>query len=179
MASLEVIRMGNPNLRKVCETVEIEEIQRPEFQTFLKNLVSTMRVKNGVGIAAPQVDVLKRVFVIEIEDNPRYPNRVNFPIVIAINPEIEVISDQKIDSWEGCLSIPGIRGQLKRHQKIRLKALNEDGENFELELENFPAIVAQHELDHLNGVLFIDRMEDLKTLAFEEEYNSYWLGKSI
>ncbi len=83
MASLEVIRMGNPNLRKVCETVEIEEIQRPEFQTFLKNLVSTMRVKNGVGIAAPQVDVLKRVFVIEIEDNPRYPNRVNFPIVIA------------------------------------------------------------------------------------------------
>jgi len=110
----------------------------------------------------------------EMKDNPRYPEKETFPLSVVINPEIEFLSEEKTDSWEGCLSIPGIRGQLKRYKHIKLRGLNRNGEKFETELNGFAAIVAQHELDHLNGILLIDRMASMETLTFQEEFETYW-----
>ncbi len=175
MAVLEVIKMGNPRLRQVCDAVSSSEINTPKFQGFLDNLIETQRAENGAGIAAPQVDVLQRVFTMEVADNLRYPDKETFPLYVAINPEIEFLSEETMESWEGCLSIPGIRGQLPRYQKVLLKALDRYGAPFAVQLEGFAAVVAQHELDHLNGILLIDRMESMKTLAFQEEYEKYWM----
>lgn len=175
MSVLEVLKMGNPRLRKVCAPVKSSEINTSEFQKFIDDLIETQRSSNGAGIAAPQVDVLQRVFTMELTKNPRYPDKETFPLYIAINPEIEPISEIVIDSWEGCLSISGLRGQLPRYQKIVLKALNRHGIPFETQLDGFAAIVAQHELDHLNGVLLIDRMVSMETLTFQDEYEKYWM----
>ena len=174
MAVLEVLKMGNPLLRETSIIVE-NELKTNEFQQTIDNLIDTMRFQNGAGIAAPQVGILKRVFTMEMEENHRYPNKTPFPIYIAINPEIEILDATHVDSWEGCLSIPNIRGKLKRHKRILLKATDRNGDYFEEELENFAAIVAQHELDHLNGTLLIDRMESMETLTFQEEYEKYWM----
>ena len=175
MAVLDVLKMGNPRLREVSMPVSKTELKTKAFQEFLDHLVDTQRAKNGAGIAAPQVDVLQRVFTMELTDNKRYPNKKPFSLRIAINPEIEPLADTMVDSWEGCLSIPGIRGQLRRYKRIKLRALDRHANPFEEELDGFAAIVAQHELDHLNGILLIDRMEGMKTLSFQEEYEKYWL----
>lgn len=167
MTTLEVLKMGHPILREVCLNVEENVIYSEKFQIFLDELVATMRASDGVGIAAPQVGVLQRVFVIEVDDNPRYLNRDSFELLIIINPEVKILPGPTVDSWEGCLSIPGIRGRLKRADRIELKGLDRNGKPYQRILTGFPAIVAQHELDHLNGILFIDRMTDLKSLSFE------------
>ncbi|MDO6515666.1 peptide deformylase [Zobellia uliginosa] len=174
MAVLEVIKMGNPLLRKVSEAVDIDEIKSDDFQGFVDDLITTMRNKQGVGIAAPQVGVLKRVFTMEAKKNERYPDKKSFPLSVVINPTIETLSDEMIDSWEGCLSIPGIRGRLKRYKTVKLSGYDIKGNRFEKVLDDFSAIVAQHELDHLNGVLLIDRMPSMETLSFQEEYDTYW-----
>lgn len=174
MAVLDVVKMGNPLLRKVSAPVG-EELKTPLFQQSLDDMVATMRFQNGAGIAAPQVGVLKRVFTMEVVENPRYPDKNPFPLYIAINPEIEILDETLVDSWEGCLSIPNIRGRLKRYTCILLKATDRNGESFQEELDGFAAIVAQHELDHLNGTLLIDRMDSMETLTFQEEYDKYWL----
>ena len=136
-----------------------------------------MNDESGAGIAAPQVGILKRVFVMGMDKNARYPMKEAFPLTFAINPEIIVTDSDATDSWEGCLSIPNIRGKLVRHANIILRALDRDGKTYSKELTGFAAIVAQHELDHLNGVLFIDRMENMESLSFLEEYRKYWEGK--
>ncbi len=175
MATLKVIKMGNPRLRMSSQVVERSEIVNSDFQQFVNDLIETMRVNNGAGIAAPQVDVLQRIFTMEMTDNPRYPDKEAFPLHVAINPEIAYLSQETVDSWEGCLSIPNIRGRLKRHKHIRLTALDRNGNEYVTELEGFAAVVAQHELDHLNGVLLIDRMDSMETLTFQEEYEKYWV----
>lgn len=175
MAVLPVIKMGNPRLREICEAIPESEINTSEFQAFLDSLLATQREKDGAGIAAPQVAVLKRVFTMEMKNNPRYPDKGSFPLYFAINPEIEPISDERIDSWEGCLSIPGIRGRLKRFKKVTLKALDRNGKAYEVALDGFAAVVAQHELDHLNGKLLIDRMDSMETLSFQNEFEKYWM----
>lgn len=174
MAVLEVIKLGNPLLREVSQNVAMEELTSKEFQQFIDDLIETMRAADGAGIAAPQVGILKRVFGMEMKDNPRYPDKETFPLSVIINPEIEFLSKEQTDSWEGCLSIPGIRGRLERFEHIKLTGLNRNGQKFETELNGFEAIVAQHELDHLNGILFIDRMDSMKTLAFQKEFETYW-----
>lgn len=174
MAVLKVLQMGNPLLRSVSEKVSREKLYSEEFQSFVDDLIATMRHEDGAGLAAPQVGVLDRVFVMEMQENPRYPEKENFPLHIVVNPEIIHTSSEKTQSWEGCLSIPRLRGRLKRYERITMKGLNRDGEDLEMQLTGFSAIVAQHELDHLNGVLFIDRMESMETLAFREEFEKYW-----
>jgi len=166
MNTRPVIKMGNPLLREVCLAVDEKEIQNTETQQLIDDMVATMRAENGAGIAAPQVGVKQRIFTIEIDNNPRYPDKPSFPLLIAINPSIEPIGEALVDSWEGCLSIPKIRGRLKRHTNVKLSGLDRRGQFFEMELTGFEAVVAQHELDHLNGILFIDRMEDMKTLTY-------------
>lgn len=174
MAVLEVVKMGNPRLREVSLPVG-NELKTPDFQQTINDMIATMRFHDGVGIAAPQVGLLKRVFTMEMVDNPRYPDKNAFPLCIAINPEIEILDTSLVDSWEGCLSIPNIRGRLKRYKTIVLKAIDREGNSFQETLEGFAAIVVQHELDHLNGTLLIDRMDSMETLTFQEEYEKYWL----
>lgn len=174
MSALKVIKMGHPTLREVSKSIDEKKITSKDYQQFINDLIQTMRDCKGAGIAAPQVNVLDRVFVMEVTDNPRYPDKESFPLVVAINPEIEFVGDTKIDSWEGCLSIPNIRGRLQRHKKILLRGLDRTGQKFEQELQGFASIVAQHELDHLNGTLLIDRMPSMKTLTFQDEYDTYW-----
>lgn len=174
MAILDVLKMGNPLLRKKSIAVG-DELHSPEFQQAIDTMIETMRFKNGVGIAAPQVGIAKRVFFMENVANPRYPDKNPFPLYIAINPAIEILDNTLIDSWEGCLSIPNIRGKLKRYKSVILKATDRDGNFFQETLEDFAAIVVQHELDHLNGILLIDRMDSMETLTFQEEYEKYWL----
>jgi len=174
MAILDVLKMGNPRLRKVSLPVG-SELKTASFQQTIDNMIATMRFHDGVGIAAPQVGLLKRVFTMEMADNPRYPDRDAFPLRIVINPEIDVVDASLVDSWEGCLSIPNIRGKLKRYKAIILKAIDREGNSFQETLEGFAAIVAQHEVDHLNGTLLIDRMDTMETLTFQEEYEKYWL----
>ena len=170
---LEVIKMGHPTLREVSQGLEKEEILKPETQEFIDQLIRTMKAENGAGIAAPQVGVLKRIFAMECDNNPRYPDKDKFPLNVVINPEIKPLSDEKLDSWEGCLSIPNIRGMLPRYKTVQLKGLDRKGDEYTMELEGFQAVVAQHELDHLDGILFIDRMEDMKHLSFLREYIRY------
>jgi len=172
--SLPIIKMGHPNLRKSSNPISVEQITETKTQEFIDHLISTMREADGAGIAAPQVDILQRIFVVEIDENPRYPDKPSFPLLIAINPEIEPLGKEKIESWEGCLSIPNIRGKLMRWASIRLSAYDREGNFYQKELTGFPAVVAQHELDHLNGILFIDRMDDLTTLCFREEFQRYY-----
>ena len=174
MDILPVIKMGHPNLRKSSDSVPIDQIQTPKYQQLIDNLITTMRAEDGAGIAAPQVDVLERIFVMEVDNNPRYPDKPSFPLLVAINPTIKPIGDQQIDSWEGCLSIPKIRGKLKRWDRVKITGYDRNGNFFEKELSGFAAVVAQHELDHLNGILFIDRMTDLKTLCFREEFERFY-----
>jgi len=175
MPQLNIIKMGHPNLRKEAKLITADIIKSTLFQKFVDDLIFTMRKANGAGIAAPQVDALDRIFIMEMTENPRYPNKESFPLIVAINPTIKPLSDEKVDSWEGCLSIPGIRGRLLRYKNIRLMAQDRLGIPYEKELEGFAAIVAQHELDHLDGKLFIDRMDSMRYLAFESEYEQYFL----
>lgn len=171
---LPVIKMGHPNLRKPSLPLSLDLIPKLEYQQLIDNLITTMRTEDGAGIAAPQVDVLKRIFVVEVDNNPRYPDKPSFPLLVAINPELEPIGVEQVDSWEGCLSIPNIRGQLQRWARVRISAYDRTGKFYQKELSDFAAVVAQHEMDHLNGVLFIDRMEDMKTLCFREEYQRFY-----
>lgn len=132
--------MGNPILREPCLPVDPNEIGSPDFQDFIDSLIETMKEEDGAGIAAPQVGVPKRLFVIEMDQNPRYPDQDDFPLTVVINPEITLLSDEKTDSWEGCLSIPGIRGRLKRYKQVELSGLTRQGEKFKMALDGFPPL---------------------------------------
>jgi len=165
MPGLDVIKMGNPDLREVSKEVDLKIISSKPFQMFITYLVETMRVEDGAGIAAPQVAMLQRVFVMEMENNTRYPDKESFPLLVAINPKIRPIGDELQESWEGCLSIPNIRGKLKRHKEVELTAIDITGKEYTKKLTGFASVVAQHELDHLDGILFIDRMESMETLS--------------
>lgn len=167
---LEVIKMGHPTLREISQELTLEELAQENTQTFIDDLVATMKSENGAGIAAPQVGVLKRIFAMECDNNPRYPNKEQFPLSVVINPIVTPIGEEKIDSWEGCLSIPNIRGMLPRYKEVNLKGLDRHGVSYSIDLDGFGAVVAQHEMDHLDGILFIDRMEDMKQLSFLKEF---------
>jgi len=173
MAVLEVIKMGHPTLRKVSDPVASSSIALPKCQQTIDDLIDTMRSENGAGIAAPQVGLLQRIFIMEMIDNPRYPDKESFPLHVAINPNITPLTEDKVLGWEGCLSIPDIRGRLPRHSHVLLSALDRHGQSYETELEGFAAVVAQHELDHLNGILFIDQMTSMQSLSFYTEYIKY------
>jgi len=174
MAVREVIRMGHPTLRKKAELVKPDEINTPEFKQLIADMFETMKAYDGVGLAAPQINISKQLAIVGIpEDNPRYPDQESTKQYIVINPRIKILDTKKMGFWEGCLSVPGMRGLVERPRKIQLDFLNEQGQAEKLVLEGFPAVVFQHELDHLEGTLYIDRIRDTKNLAFNEEYSKF------
>lgn len=169
MSILKVARMGHPVLRAKGRAIDKAELKSPALQQFIDDLVDTMYEYSGVGLAAPQVHESVRLFVAMLDGEDRGEGDAT----ILINPEILVVGDQTVESWEGCLSIPDIRGRVPRAQHIKVSALDRTGKRFELDLTDFPARVVQHENDHLDGVLFFDRMRALDSLTYLEEYSRY------
>jgi peptide deformylase len=170
MSILKVARMGHPVLRKKCEAIDPRAITGPEVQRLIRDMFETMAEYNGVGLAAPQVHQPVQLVIAggEVDEEGRPQVR------ILINPEITILDeDYRMGMYEGCLSLPGLRGWVERSAHIKVKAYNEKGRQEEFELKGFPAIVMQHECDHLEGVLYVDRMEDMTRLAFEDEAERY------
>ena len=169
MSILKVARMGHPVLRAKARPIEKAELKTPGLQQFIDDMVDTMFEYSGVGLAAPQVHEGIRLFVAMLDPDGRGEGDAT----IVINPEILVLDDQTVEGWEGCLSIPDIRGRVPRAHHIKLSALDREGKRYELDVVDFSARVIQHETDHLDGVLFFDRMRSLETLTYLEEYARY------
>ena len=165
MVLLKIARMGHPVLRAKAEPVR--DPADPEIRRLAADMIDTMLDAPGVGLAAPQVHQGLRMVVIRVSAERSGGESV--PETVLINPEIEPLDDEMVLGWEGCLSIPGLRGVVPRHHRIRYRGLSLDGALIEREAEGFHARVVQHEVDHLDGVLYIDRIEDLRLLAFNEE----------
>ncbi|MEM7481898.1 MAG: peptide deformylase [Acidobacteriota bacterium] len=161
MALLELLRLGHPVLRSQADRIADTDIRSEELQQLIDDMVETMTQAEGVGLAAPQVGQVRQVFVF------RAPND---EVRVAINPLMTAEGGELVDDWEGCLSIPGLRGLVPRYPAVRLQALDRDGEAFDEVFEGFSARIVQHENDHLNGVLFLDRMRNLRSLCFTEEW---------
>lgn len=169
MSILKVAKMGHPVLRERARAVDKSELKSPTVQHFIDSLIDTMHEYAGVGLAAPQVHESLRLFVAMLDADGDGEGDA----LVFINPEILVKGDQTVEGWEGCLSIPDIRGRVPRAQHIVVSALDRHGKRFELELKDFPARVVQHENDHLDGVLFFDRMKTLESLTYLEEFSRY------
>jgi peptide deformylase len=172
MSILKVARMGHPVLRRKARSLERGEIRSAAVQKLIDDLTETMAEYHGVGLAAPQVHESLRVFVAALDAKEDGEEDAE-PLAI-INPEIAVVGPEIVEDWEGCLSIPDIRGRVPRAREIRVRALDRKGERIELHAHDFPARVIQHETDHLDGVLFFDRMRSFETLTFLDEYSRYW-----
>lgn len=172
---LTIVRLGNPVLRLKSQSVTKRELTSKKFQDFLDALVVVCNEHDGVGIAAPQVSVLKRVIVVHVDPkNPRYEGKKPFPLTIVINPKIVLKAKEKTEDWEGDLSA-NIRGMVPRAISCTVVGLDCEGKAVKFELTNdFHARVFQHEIDHLNGVLFVDRVKNTKTLTEYEEWKKYW-----
>lgn len=177
MAILKVTRLGHPVLRQVTETVSVKELKTAATQRFIDDMVETMKEYDGVGLAADQVFTSKQIAVLEVSDNPRYPNKGKVPLTVLVNPKIELLSDDMEEDWEGCLSIPDLRGRVPRYKRIRVTALDRDGNKLDIIAKDFHARVIQHEYDHLNGRVYLDRMSDFSTLTFLQEFSRYWLNR--
>jgi peptide deformylase len=173
MSILKVARMGNPVLRARARPVEPSEIQRPGFQKLVDDMIETMNECRGIGLAAPQVHENVRLIVVGIQDDDD-EDEASLEIVPLINPEITALGSELVEGWEGCLSIPEMRGRVSRAAGIRLQALDRRGRRIDRTLEGFPARVVQHEADHLDGVLFVDRMRSFDTLTYMDEYARFW-----
>ena len=177
MAILKVARLGNPVLRKIAAPLTPREIQSPSFQKFIDDMIETMKEYDGVGLAADQVHESKQIAVLEVAENPRYPDKPNVPLTVLINPKISPLTDELEEDWEGCLSIPDIRGRVPRHKSIHVQARDRDGKPLEFIAVDFHARVIQHEWDHLNGKVYLDRMRDFSTLTFLTEFARYWMQR--
>ncbi len=175
MAIKPVLRMGNPLLRKPSTKISIDEIDSQQITQLITDLRDTVKHNQGIGIAAPQIGVNLQACIINLPENPaRYPEETgNNQEYILINPQITVLDSALIGSWEGCLSVPNLRGFVQRPKKIKVDFFDRFKKKHSLVIDNFLSIVFQHEIDHLNGVLYIDKITDTKMLAFCEEYEQF------
>ena len=162
----EILKMGDPRLLRVAKPVD--DINDPELRAIIADMFETMAHADGVGLAAPQIGVDLRLMIFGFEHNPRYPDAAPVPLTTLINPWLDVLTDQTEDGWEGCLSVPGMRGLVPRARHIRYGGTLEDGTTFEREAHGFHARVFQHQFDHLNGVLYPQRITDMTKFGFSE-----------
>ncbi len=171
---LKVSCLGHPVLRKKADPVPVDKIGTPELNSLIQDMIDTMHEYAGVGVAAPQVHVSLQLAVIGIEESERYPKAPKIPLIVLINPKIKQASSQKEIDWEGCLSVEGLRGRVPRWRSVGVEAYNAKGEKIHFKADGFYARVIQHEWDHLQGNVYLDRMPDLKTLTYLAEYSRYW-----
>ncbi|MBI4667452.1 MAG: peptide deformylase [Nitrospinae bacterium] len=173
MAILKVAQLGNPVLRLKAEAIPQDVIRSADAQSLIDDMIETMREYNGVGLAAPQVHESVQLIVVEADVNPRYKDAHSIPQTVIINPKIASFSDEMEEGWEGCLSLTDLWGKVRRAKNVRVTGLDRNAEPLTLDAEGFFARALQHEIDHLHGKVFIDRMKDLATLSFGKEYARY------
>ena len=170
MSILKVCRLGHPVLRMEAQRVIPADLATPALQTLIDDMMQTMEEYYGVGLAAPQIHQSLAIAVIE-----SHGPRGEIPMTVLVNPDVTVLDEELSEDWEGCLSIPDLRGRVPRWRKLRVDALDRDGKKIQIKAEGFFARVIQHEFDHLMGKVYLDRMRDLKTLAHLTEFQRYWL----
>jgi peptide deformylase len=173
MSILKVAHMGHPVLRAKARSLDRADIKSATVQKLIDDMIDTMKEYHGVGLAGPQVHESVRLFVAAL-DAGRDVENPSEPIAI-INPDIVPVTNEVVEDWEGCLSIPDIRGRVPRLREIKVRAFDRNGDKIELRASNFAARVIQHETDHLDGILFFDRMKSFESLTFLEEYSRYWV----
>jgi peptide deformylase len=174
MSLLKVARMGHPALRTRARELERAELKHASTQKLIDDMIDTMHEYHGVGLAGPQVHEAVRIFVAAIAPQEEEPLLPNDEPMVFINPVITPIGNDVVEDWEGCLSIPDVRGRVPRARAIRVTAVDRDGGRIDITSKDFPARVIQHETDHLDGILFLDRMRGFQTLTFLDEYARYW-----
>jgi len=166
MTVRRVLKMGDPLLFQVSEPVTA--FDTPELHALIQDMFDTMAALNGAGLAAPQIGVLKRIVIFGVEANPRYPDAEPVPTTVLINPEIEFLTPETDDGWEGCLSVPGMRGLVSRCTRLRYRGVDQFGNSIERTAHGFHARVVQHECDHLDGILYPMRLKDMRMFGYEE-----------
>jgi peptide deformylase len=167
MAVRPILRLGDPRLREVA--VPVTAFDTPELHELVRDLIDTMEAASGAGLAAVQIGVGQRIVIFGVEANPRYPRAEPVPFTVLVNPEITPLGEERESGWEGCLSVPGMRGLVPRHARIRYRGRDAFGEAIDRTVEGFHARVVQHECDHLDGVLYPERIEDMRSFGFLEE----------
>ena len=166
MAIRDILKMGNPDLLKVSELVDFE---KDDLTTLIEDMKETMKANDGAGLAAPQIGVFKRLVIFGFDTNDRYPEADSVPFTVLINPIITPLSNEQENGWEGCLSVPGLRGVVPRYTHIKYEGYDAEGNKLEREVEDFHARVVQHECDHLDGILYPMKIEDYRYFGFHEE----------
>jgi peptide deformylase len=167
MAIQPVLRLGDPRLFQLAN--EISEFNHPELNSLIEDMFDTMADADGAGLAAPQIGIGLRVVIFGFDSNPRYPDDDTVPRTILINPTVTPLSDEKEDGWEGCLSVPGMRGVVSRYKHIRYSGFDASGTAIEVEASDFHARVVQHECDHLDGIIYTQRLIDSSKFGFTDE----------
>jgi peptide deformylase len=167
MAVRPILRLGDPRLREIAAPVQ--ELDTPELHELVRDMLDTMHAANGAGLAAIQIGVLQRVVIFGFEHNERYPDVEPVPFTVLVNPEITPLGAEREDGWEGCLSVPGMRGLVPRYTRVRYRGVDAHGAPIDRTVTGFHARVVQHECDHLDGILYPQRIEDLRAFGFNEE----------
>jgi peptide deformylase len=173
---LKVAQLGHPVLRQVAAPVPPEAIGAPEIQRLIDDMLETMAEYDGAGLAAPQVHVSKRVVIYGVDTNPRYPDAPGVPLTVLINPVVQAVGTSVDEDWEGCLSVPGLRGRVPRATRVRVEAYDRHGKKLRVTADDFHARVVQHECDHLDGKVYLDRMTSMASLTFLPEFERWVLG---
>ncbi len=163
----EVLKMGHPILQQVA--IAVTDFNTVELDNIIRDMYDTMASLDGAGLAAPQIGISRRIVIFWVEDNPRYPDIEPVPDTVLINPQIEFLDDSTEEGWEGCLSVPGMRGRVPRATKIKYSGFDATGNKFQRIAEGFHARVVQHEVDHLDGILYPQRMTDMSQFGFEQD----------
>ena len=174
---LRIAQIGHPILRQPTRMLTREELLSEEIQSFLDDLVETMREASGAGLAANQVYQSLRICAVEVRNNSRYPYRPNIPLTILVNPILKPASDETFINYEGCLSVPNLRGQVRRHCEVHVEALDREGNSISTVVKGMTAATYQHEVDHLDGRIFLDRVEDPNSVVTLENFQRYCIDK--
>jgi peptide deformylase len=177
MAKRPIVHIGDPTLRETAQPLTSHEIGSPMIRELIADMTETMREEGGIGIAAPQVGSSVRAAIVEIApDSTRYPDMRPFPLTALLNPRLSVVDPEEQSYWEGCLSVPNLRGLVSRPRKVRVEYTDMEGQGHVIVAEGFLATVFQHELDHLDGILFVDKVRDTRRLATIENYRRFLLA---
>lgn len=179
MAIRKIATVGHPVLREKARTLSREELLGDKMQTFIDDLVETMHDANGAGLAANQVFEPVQICAIEIKNNPRYPYKPNYPLTVLVNPEVTLLGEETFLNYEGCLSVPNLRGEVRRSVHVRIQAWDREGKPLDFEVKGLTAGTFQHELDHLDGKLFLDRVEDTRSLTTWADFERFHMAAFV